>query len=663
MEERNFYENLFSPDTPDTSQGTLQDFSETISTFENAFTFSGLSILEGAKSDSATHLSYDSSFNLSRPKFCKDASFCSGSDMDISSDNSSHSTSSLCTSSDDTSQATSIRSGNSCTTNGNEIHDNLESLQDIIPNAPLQSQLPPVISFLDEEAISNLLGENVPLPEPEPKETLEKHNLDTIGSFNVRNKYSHVTAGELLIKEKLTFLSIQEPYASSHKVTESWKAFQKLELQSARIACYETPYQIILFDSWKWGGKVFLPFQSLQYGRIASIGFDLGDKLQIGIISVYAPSKDSKNIHFSESDTHPTMKVTNNLVQKLLSKWKANHPNMVTIILGDFQETISDLDRDNLGAYRIRPTADGVLTGVNHSHDSIVRQMNPHTPYVTRFGQEGARGIDHIFFPSDKKFEGICGDAKIQRDVGANYFPSDHSLITCSISRTGQNNNCDGLGKAKYDYSKLFSIKLQQQGTRGEDLTFDHSQFKDCQKFKDQLALFKEIQKKNNGESYITKNYINDLDQRADYLFKSLWEYGVRQGSHGPSNELVRIQDEHATELSYILNGFNNAVKLAMEDLELISHKCNNDLAGKTRGRLRVRKGFKVFNNLPVPTKLRYLRTQVEAKLKAISKSIYWMKEFNIRRIHESKDSMSLNQDTFCKQWKSLPSDNLLILT
>ena len=444
---RNFYEELFSPDTTDNSSEDSHDLSDSISNMDQEYIFSGISMINNGKNNNPSNTSSASSFNLLRSNIDKAVSHSSGSDMDISSEGSISNSSSISKFSDDDSQETSIRSHGSCFTNDSTANDSSESTS----NFPAQPSPLPVISYLDEEEISDLLGENIKLPDPEPRETLEKQNVDIIGSFNVRNRYDHVTAGELLIKEKLTFLSIQEPYASSHKVTESWKAFQKLELESARIACYETPYQIILFDSWKWGGKVFIPFQSIQYGRIASIGFDLGNNLKVGIISVYAPAKDFKTSHFSEDETHPTMKVTNNLIQKLLSKWKVDHPNMVTIILGDFQETISDLDRDNLGSYRRQPSTDGALMGMRNSHVSMVRKLNPSAPYVTRFGNEGARGIDHIFFPSDEKFEGICCDAKIQRDTGANYFPSDHSLITCSISRNEQNNNCDGINKEKYD--------------------------------------------------------------------------------------------------------------------------------------------------------------------------------------------------------------------
>jgi len=661
MDNRNYYNELFSSDSDSISILNPGSTEDTETEDNGNFIFSGISMLE--ENNNSINIvnenlsSAPTPFSQHRPIPRSDGSTISGSDMDISSESESDSdlnSNVLFESSDIDSNQDSISFSSS------EEHVESEEERESGSQQEAEDYLEPVINFLEDEDVEYLLGQNISLPEPESRETLEKENVDIIASFNVRNKYDHITAAELIIKEKLTFLSIQEPYASSHKASESWKAYQKLELESARISCFETPYQMILFDSWKWGGKVISPFQSLQYGRVTSIGFNLGNDLQVGIISVYAPSKDGSNLHFSEEATHPTMKITNNIVQKILSKWKTQFPKMATLVLGDFQETISSLDRDNLGDYRQDPTPAGVLMGLSSSHDSIVRKKNPGIPYVTRFGEEGARGIDHIFFPSDEIFQNLCVDAKIERDVGATYFPSDHSLITCSITRSGQNNNCGGLDKSKYAYNKLFSIKLNQSGNLGEDLDFDYSQFKDCKKYRDQLELYKEIQKVTGNNSTLSNAHLGELETRADFLFQNLWKQSVIQNTHGPTNKLVKISEENAAELSYVLNRFNGAIKTVMSELKLQGDHNNNDSAGKTRGRLRTRSGFKVFNNLPVPTKLRYLKVQIDAKLKAITKNLYWLKEHHIRSMHGNKDDIP-HQNQFWKQWNLILNDDLLI--
>ena len=614
---RDFYVDLFSPDTI-TDSSSLSEFDHgPLPIRRDDFLLSNMSLLNDDRSQSEANSMVPSSGVSSQSS--------SGSDMDIS--------------------------DSSCSSHSS---DSIISSEKI-------SQVDPVISFLEEDDIAHLLGENTLLPQPEPRETLEKENIDIIASFNVRNKYNHVTAAELLIRENISFLSIQEPYASSHKASDSWKAFQKLELESARITAYETPFQMILFDSWKWGGQILLPFQSLQYGRIASIAFDLGNKFKLGIISVYAPTRDASYRQLSEDQAHPPLQITNMLVQKILKKWKSEYPDMLTLILGDFQETISTLDKDNFGKFRQDPTEGGLVNGLCNSHESIVRKKNPDIPYITRFGKEGARGIDHIFFPQDEQFNKVCLDAKIQRDKGANYFPSDHSLISCSISRSSQNNNCSGYSKVKYSYNKLFSIKMKQNGIFGKDLSFDTSQFKESRKFKEQAKMYTELQKRSGDDAILTNSHISDLEDRVKSLFADLWRKGSHQNAHGPSNKLVEISDSNAAELSYILNKYNEAIKNLMMDLNLMEEKNGNDSAGKIRGNIRMRKGFKLFNNLPVPTKLRYLRLALEKKIREIQKSIYWIQEVYIRSKHDPNFDLKSERSNLWKQWTQIAKDEGLI--
>ena len=251
---------------------------------------------------------------------------------------------------------------------------------------------------------------------------------------------------------------------------------------------------------------------------------------------------------------------------------------MLTLVLRDFQETISKLDKDNFGNFRQDPTEGGLVTGLSNFHESIVRNKNLDTPYIIRFGKEGARGIDHIFFPQDENFGKVCLDANFQRDVGTNYFPSDHSLITCSISRFSQNNNCSGRSKVKYSYDKLFSIKMKQSGVFGRDINFDTAQFKNCEKFKEQADMYMELQKRSGDDSIVTNSHLSDLEDRVKNIFADLWMKGSHQNAHGPSNKkLVEISDSNAAELSYILSKYNASIKTIMMDLKLMEEKNGND--------------------------------------------------------------------------------------
>jgi len=63
--------------------------------------------------------------------------------------------------------------------------------------------------LLDEKSINNLLDiEEISRP-IQTKEVQQENEVDKIGTFNILNNYDHDIAAFLMIKENITFLSIQ----------------------------------------------------------------------------------------------------------------------------------------------------------------------------------------------------------------------------------------------------------------------------------------------------------------------------------------------------------------------------------------------------------------------------------------------------------------------
>ena len=608
-QERDYYENLFSSDSED----------------EDAD-----SVLTESTSNSKSHplqTQEDSQNNVfienlieNLHKFENEEKMNSNSNIFISSDTSQESIRSL----------TSTASVENLDTTANPIS---AWFSDPI----IESRINNVSSFLDDHEISQLLEGHIVIPPQDPREVQEKVNEDKIACFNVRNKYDHNSAAELFAQENLAFLAIQEPFCSRHKVSESWKAYRALELQSTRIKCFETPYQVVMFDTWKWGGKVLYPFQSLQYGRVTSIAFDFHNNQKLGIISIYAPAK----VYSSSqaSDPNSNLKVTSDCVEKIKKKWEAEHHDIQILILGDLQETISISDRDNIGKYRQEQSENGILHLTKDSHESIVRKISGAKEYITRFGTEGGRGIDHILIPTNSPMSTWVVDAKVERQKGAVFFPSDHSMISCTFKRFSQNNNESGHLKTRYDFKKVCSIKLKQSGSFGECLELDDRQFKGCRSFQEQKVLFDKIRKLTSNSTNFTKSHLDHLQQRISKLYTALWEAGVTQHVDGSENRLVDIAEDHALELAYVLKKFNEGVKEAMEEWELATEFNANDKAGKIRGNLRRKKGFKLFANLPTTTKLYYLKKKILAKSKLVKQKMYWLDEKKIRKKHNAEEA------------------------
>jgi len=273
------------------------------------------------------------------------------------------------------------------------------------------------------------------------KESLKLHH-DLIGTFNVQNKYDHGSAAKLFLEGNFTFLSIQEPFAHQEKHMDAWKACRRNELQSARIKCFETRHQVLLFDSWKWGGKVIAEFDSKLDGRIASIAFEFGKNQKLGIISVYAMARGGSENKEEEDREDQLRQTTVFLIKKLHRTWSKKFPNIHIMILGDMQETCSISDRDNIGNTRlVNSKTNGVVAAFQDSYSSVVREMNPNETYVTRFGHKGARGIDHILFPDNSRAKQLISSAAIDKEgLGSIYFASDHKLLHCTYIRQDTNN-------------------------------------------------------------------------------------------------------------------------------------------------------------------------------------------------------------------------------
>jgi len=428
---------------------------------------------------------------------------------------------------------------------------------------------PPIINFLNDDEIMKILE----VQHSSPTNTSNTSKVppispDKIGCYNIQNKFDHDTAAEFFIKEDLSFLALQEPFASNYKQNESWKSFQTLEMQNARIQCFITPFQVVMYDTWKWGGKVIEAFSSHLHGRITSMAFNLGNKQIIGIISIYASTNEALAESRNPNEAISPFITSAEIVAKISDKWKHDFPDICNIIIGDMQETWSITDRDNMGTYRCPKPRNGILSLLEDTHCSIVREKNHTKDYITRIGKEGGRGIDHILFPKQASFQKWIVGATIDRFTGGLFFPSDHSFIYCSFNRSQPNNEESSATKTKFDYNKIFNIKLKRSGHNGTVLCFDETQFKDCKKFRDQKTLYEKIQRVTSDTSDSTDYFITSLEKRTKALFKNLWYTGISQNVDGPENKLVRISEEQAVEIAYVVSKFNSATKGIMEEME-----------------------------------------------------------------------------------------------
>jgi len=482
---------------------------------------------------------------------------------------------------------------------------------------------------------------------------------DIIGSFNIQNKFDHSIAAKLFVDGKFSFLSLQEPRASHNTTQDSWKNCQRAELDSAAITCHETHHQIILYDSWKWGGKVISEFGSELNGRIAHIGFNFAGEQLLGIISVYALARGGEG---SDKDRKEELRHTTVLlIRRQIRKWKKKFPSMQVMILGDMQETESITDLDNLGSSRFSNTCDnGILRALEDTHTSIVRDRHDGERYLTRFGREGARGIDHILFPNSPKAQAMIQEASIDNNFASLYFPSDHKLIKCTYIRHGENNVEESDPVVKYAFGTVSQIKMKREVHNGvHQLSFDDSQFKGSIKYNEQRDLWSKIQNITGDKGEMTGYHLNKLEQRITQLYSSLWEAGKAQGCSGEDNVLVDISEKQAAELAKIYNDFEYGVKDTMEWLHLVRDTDCIAKKATTRNSVRLKGNFKTFSNLPISTKLRYIRKDLQVKSRRIRKYINSIKEHEMkckRGLRENFDNSIAFQN-----WRNTLSNKVIV--
>ena len=130
-------------------------------------------------------------------------------------------------------------------------------------------------------------------------------------------------------------------------------------------------HQVIIYDNNSWGGLELENTQCYLEERIITCAFRFDDNNIVGFICVYevAYSFDNNNESDAKSRIRKRIKL---ICKQYVNRWKNKDPNIKTIIMGDFQDTITTSDRDNQGNFRKECHQDSIVNDIMHTHTSIV---------------------------------------------------------------------------------------------------------------------------------------------------------------------------------------------------------------------------------------------------------------------------------------------------
>ena len=210
-----------------------------------------------------------------------------------------------------------------------------------------------------------------------------------IGCFNIRNSFEHLAAAELFLLGHFSYLSFQEPFGA-HKNkdkqgNESWISFMRKELGMARILGFFTHHQVIFPDETRWGGKIDETFHSIQEGKGISVVLNTEGDLYWGIISIYAPCYENTSGR-NGVVTQDRDSIRDDIllfILETLTRWHKKYDFICHIIVGDFQETESITDKDNIGKFRKEASDKGIFNSLVTSHYSLVRSRTKEIPYMS----------------------------------------------------------------------------------------------------------------------------------------------------------------------------------------------------------------------------------------------------------------------------------------
>ena len=186
---------------------------------------------------------------------------------------------------------------------------------------------------------------------------------DGIACYNIGNKYCHTIAMQLMAEGELSFLAIQEPYsarAAGQGTHETWRASETKELDMLRYTSVPSQWQLVIYDNMKWGGRETENPEVHLDGRVITMAFALAPGQKIRIASVYVPAQRNAGNKEERGRREKRQEVAA-LVRSKLEQWKLEDKEICTIVLGDFQETVTSTAVDDWGAYTKEPAPDGLV--------------------------------------------------------------------------------------------------------------------------------------------------------------------------------------------------------------------------------------------------------------------------------------------------------------
>ena len=321
-----------------------------------------------------------------------------------------------------------------------------------------------------------------------------QRKVTCIASWNVNNGFDHLAIASIMLKQDIDIFAIQEPRISNSSKDDIWLNTMRKELRKCKLEIITSQFSYLIFDEQTSGAALasVIRHVSKVHGRILSVTFKSNDHWEAhSVISVYAvtnPTSGKKYLTSRSSRKDVNAKVTKAL-QDEISYLRETFGEAPISIIGDFQDTIHEDHRDNIGIIgkKIHPNSPLQLL-LNERFTSAFHSIFPDTQQVTRWNSSKTAGRHIDLQMMNASAASLLQNVSIGSEIAQNKIRSDHLIVIAdyNISKPEQD-NVDNYRK-RVNFKKISGIKMRcstkiskcpstDHQLKEYDLTFDDSQF------------------------------------------------------------------------------------------------------------------------------------------------------------------------------------------
>jgi len=415
--------------------------------------------------------------------------------------------------------------------------------------------------------------------------------ITRIATWNINNGFDHLAIASIMAKHDLDILALQGPRISYSTKDDVWISTMRKELRKCKYELITSQFSYIVFDEQTSGAALasIIRQASKINGRLLSVTFKSNDVWEVHtIISIYAVTnakskKKYANSHKSRQDVnHKLIKALTDEINYL----QATFGDAPITIVGDYQDTIHDDQRDNIGIVGRKKLPNGPLQLLlNLGFQSAYHMMHPNNQQVTRWNGSRTAGRHIDLQLLNDSAASLLVSIRIDDSDIRNHITSDHLIVIADYTIEKAQQSIVNSYRTKIKFRKIAGIKMKctKKTTRclltssaisSFNLAFDESQFLSCM-VQDERKMLEKWQHEANSDTI--HDILSNLEASIlaletetlleDCKFNEFYD----SATSSVQRKLVERNLSRRAQLDGIYNKFQSAIYQLASSIKIIS--------------------------------------------------------------------------------------------